>query len=70
MCVCVCTHIYIYIYIQGLDKKYWQLLYSSEMTLLPEVNTFTFLQYNLPPCAPPSAKFVEGVVHHQRVHFC
>jgi hypothetical protein len=40
------------------------------MTLLPEVNTFTFLQYNLPPCVPPSAKCVEGVVHHQRVQFC
>jgi hypothetical protein len=46
-------------------------LYSSELTLLPEVNTLTLLQYNPPSsCAPPSAIFVVGVVHHQRVHFC
>jgi hypothetical protein len=24
----------------------------------------------IPQCVPPSAKFVEGIVHHQRVHFC
>jgi hypothetical protein len=35
--------------VQGSDKKKWQHRYSSEITLLPEVNTLTFLQYNRPP---------------------
>jgi hypothetical protein len=55
------------IQIQGLDKKYRQQLYSSEKTLLREVITFAFLQYNHPPCVPPSVKVLEGIIHHQRV---
>jgi hypothetical protein len=35
--------------IQGLDKKQWQHLYSSEMTLLPDVNTLLSLLLNGPP---------------------
>ena len=35
-------------HIQRMDKKLWQLHCSSEITLLPEVNKLTFLQYNFP----------------------
>jgi hypothetical protein len=40
------------------------------MTLLPEVNRLTLLQYNGPSCVPPAAKFVDGIVHNQRFRFC
>jgi hypothetical protein len=48
------------LHIQRLDKKWWQHLCSSEITLLPEVNTLTFLL-----SVPPSAKSVKGVLYHQ-----